>query len=80
MDFNFGPKVPFPGVLDIDLCHSPQVKPCKSADYFIKVSSLCHIVADIAIVVIVVDMMRGESIIFQISNWKLFLLLKIYLL
>ena len=46
-----------------------QIKPCKSADYLIKVSF--HIV---------VDMRQGESNIFQISTWKAFLLLKIYLL
>ena len=45
------------------------MKPCKSADYFTKVSF--HIV---------VDMSQGESNIFQISTWKAFLLLKIYLL
>ena len=49
--------------------HSPQMKPCKSPDYFIKVSF--HIV---------VDMRQGESNIFQISTSKAFLLLKIYLL
>ena len=38
MDFNSGPKVPFPGVLDIGHFHSPQMKPCKSTDYSIKVS------------------------------------------
>ena len=31
MDFNSGPKVPFPGFLDIGQFHSPN-----SADYFIK--------------------------------------------
>ena len=62
---NSGPKVPFPGVLDIGQFHSPQMKPCKSPDYFIKVSF--HIV---------VDMRQGESNIFQISTWKAFLLLK----
>ena len=66
---NSGPKVPFPGVLDIGQFHSPQMKPCKSADYFTKVSF--HIV---------VDMSQGESNIFQISTWKAFLSLKIYLL
>ena len=45
------------------------MKPCKSADYFTKISS--HIV---------VDVRQGESNIFQISTWKAFLLLKIYLL
>ena len=69
MDFNSGPKVPFPGVLDINQFHSPQMTPCKSPDYFIKVSF--HIV---------VDQGQGESNIFQISTWKAFLLLKIYLL
>ena len=69
MDFNSGPKVPFPGVLDIGQFHSPQMKPCKSPDYFIKVSF--HFV---------VDMRQGESNIFQISTWKAFLLLKIFLL
>ena len=34
MNFNTGPKVPFPGVLDIGQFHSPQIKPCKSADLF----------------------------------------------
>ena len=68
MNFNSGPKVPFPGVLDIGQFHSPQMKPCKSPDYFIKVSF--HIV---------VDMRQGESNIFQISTWKAFLLLKINL-
>ena len=62
-------KVLFPGVLDIGQFHSPQMKPCKSPDYFIKVSF--HFV---------VDMRQGESNIFQISTWKAFLLLKIYLL
>ena len=69
MDFNSGLKVPFPGVLHIGQFHSPQMNPCKSADYFIKVSF--HIV---------VDMRQGESNIFQISTWRAFLLLKIYLL
>ena len=41
--------------------HSPQMKPCKSPDYFIKVSF--HIV---------VVMRQGESNIFQISTWKAF--------
>ena len=41
------------------------MKPCKSPDYFIKVSF--HIV---------VDMRQGESNIFQISTWKAFLLVK----
>ena len=50
MDFNTGPKVPFPGVLDIGQFHSPQMKPCKSAYYFTKVSF--HIV---------VDMRQGQS-------------------
>ena len=45
------------------------MKPCKSADYFTKVS--LHIV---------VDMRQGESNIFQLSTRKAFLLLKIYLL
>ena len=45
------------------------MKPCKSPDYFIKVSF--HIV---------VDMRQGEPNIFQISTWKAFLFLKIYLL
>ena len=62
-------KSPFHGVLDIGQFHSPQMKPYKSPDYFIKVSF--HIV---------VDMRQGESNIFQISTWKAFLLLKIYLL
>ena len=52
-------------VLDIGQFHSPQMKPCKSPDYFIKVSF--HFV---------VDMRQGESNIFQISTWKTFLLLK----
>ena len=69
MDFNTGPKEPFPGVLDIGQFHSPQMKPCKSADYFTKVSF--HIV---------VDMSQGESNIFQISTSKALLSLKIYLL
>ena len=69
VDFNTGPKVPFPGVLDIGQFHSPQMNPCKSADYFTMVSF--HIVA---------DMRQGESNIFQISTWKALLLLKIYLL
>ena len=45
------------------------MKPCKSADYSIKVSF--HIVVYIR---------QGESNIFQISTWKAFLSLKIYLL
>ena len=49
--------------------HSPQMKPCKSPDYFIKVSFD-----------FVVDMRQDESNIFQISTWKAFLLLSIYLL
>ena len=49
---------------DIGQFHSPQMKPCKSADYFTKISS--HIV---------VDVRQGESNIFQISTWKAFLLL-----
>ena len=69
VDFNSGPKVPFPGVLDIGHFHSPRMKPCKSADYSIKVSF--HIVVYIR---------QGESNIFQISTWKAFLSLKIYLL
>ena len=69
MDFNSGPKVPFPGFLDVGQFHSPQMKPCKSVDYFIKVRFR-----------IVVNMRQGESNIFQISTWKAFLLLKIYLL
>ena len=69
MDFNSGLKVPFPGVLDIGQFHSPETKPCESADYFIKVSF--HIVVDIR---------QGESNIFQISTWKAFSLLKICLL
>ena len=44
MDFNTGPKVPFPAVLNIGQFHSPQMKPCKSPDYFTKVSF--HIVVD----------------------------------
>ena len=68
VDFNSGPKVPFPGVLDIGEFHSLRMKPCKSADYFIKVSF--HIV---------VDTRQGESNIFHISTWRAFLLLKIYL-
>ena len=68
MDFNTGPKVPFPGVLDIGHFHSPRMKPCKSVDYFTLVSF--HIVVDIR---------QGESKILQISTWKAFLLLKIYL-
>ena len=67
--FNSGPKVPFPGVLHISQFHFPQMKPYKLVDYFIKVSF--HIV---------VDMRQGECNIFQISTWKAFLLLKIYLL
>ena len=59
-------KSPSHGVLDIGQFHSPQMKPCKSPDYFVKVSF--HIV---------VDMTQGESNIFQISTWKAFLLLKI---
>ena len=59
MDFNSGPKVPFPGFLDIGQFHSPH-----SADYFISFH-------------IVVDIKQGESIIFQISTWEAFLLLKI---
>ena len=59
MDFNSGPKVPFPGSLDIGQFHSPY-----SADYFISFH-------------IVVDIRQGESIIFQFSTWKAFLLLKI---
>ena len=62
MDFNSGPKVPFPGFLDIGQFHSPH-----STDYFISFH-------------IVVDIRQGESIIFQISTWEAFLLLKIYLL
>ena len=61
-------KSPYHGVLDISQFHSPQMKPCKSPDYFINVSF--HIA---------VDMRQGESNIFQISTWKAFLLLKIYL-
>ena len=57
MDFNTGPKVPFPGVLDIGQFHSPEMKPCKLADYFTKVRF--HIV---------VNMRKGESNIFQIFN------------
>ena len=57
MHFNTSPKVPFPGVLDIGLFHSPQMKPCKLADYFTKVRF--HIV---------VNMRQGESNIFQIFN------------
>ena len=60
-------KSAFHGVLDIGQFHSPQMKPCKSPDYFIKVSF--HIV---------VEGRQGESNIFQISTWKAFLLLKIY--
>ena len=60
MDFNSGPKVPFPGFADSGQFHS--------ADYFSKVSF--HIV---------VGMRQGEPIIFQISTWKAFSLLKIYL-
>ena len=59
MDFNSGPKVPFPGSLDIGQFHFPY-----SADYFISFH-------------IVVDIRQGESIIFQISPWEAFLLLKI---
>ena len=33
VDFNSGPKVPFPGVLDIGEFHSPRMKPCKSAEF-----------------------------------------------
>ena len=57
VDFNTGPKVPFPGVLDIGQFHSPQMKPCKLADYFTKVRF--HIL---------VNMRQGESKIFQIFN------------
>ena len=57
MDFNSGPKVPFPGVLDIGHFHSPQMKPCKSADYSIKASF--HIV---------VYVRQGESNIFHLEN------------
>ena len=57
VDFNPGPKVPFPGVLDIGQFHSPQMKPCKLADYFTKVRF--HIL---------VNMRQGESKIFQIFN------------
>ena len=64
VDFKSGPRVdPFLGVLDIGQFHSPQIKLCKSADYFMKVSF--HIK---------VDMRQGESNIFQISTWKAFLL------
>ena len=59
MDFNSGPKILFPEFLNIGQFHSPQ--PCKSADYFIKVS-----------IQIVVDMRQGESNIFQTSTWKAF--------
>ena len=62
-------KSSFHGVLDIGQFHSPQMKPCKSPDYFIKISF--HIV---------VDMGQAESNIFHVSTWKAFLLLKIYLL
>ena len=62
MDFNFGPKVPFPGFLDFGQFHSPH-----STDYFISFH-------------ILVDIRQGEYIISQISTWKAFLLLKIYLL
>ena len=62
-------KSPFHGVLGIGQFHSPQmIKPCKSPDYIIKVSF--HIV---------VDMRQGESNFFQISTWKAFLLVKIYI-
>ena len=64
MDFKSGPRVDrFRGVLDIGQFHFPQIKPCKSADYFVKVSF--HIE---------VDMRQGESNIFQVSTWKAFLL------
>ena len=56
---------PFHGVLDIGQFHSPQMKPCKSPDYFIKVSF--HFV---------VHMRQGESNIFQISTWKAFFITK----
>ena len=69
VDFNSGPKVPFPRVLDTGHLHSRQMKPCKSADYSINASF--HIVVYIR---------QGESNIFHISTWKAFLLLKIYLL
>ena len=59
MAFNSCPKILFPGFLNICQFHSPQ--PCKSADYFIKVSFQ-----------IVVDMRQGESNIFQASTWKAF--------
>ena len=62
-------KSAFHGVLDIGQFHSPQMKPCKSPDYFIKVSF--HIL---------VDMKQDESNIFQISTRKAVLLLKICLL
>ena len=58
-------KSAFHGVLDIGQFHSPQMKPCKSPDYFIKVSF--HIL---------VDMKQDESNIFQISTRKAVLLLK----
>ena len=64
-----GLKSSFHGVMDIGQFHSLQMKPCKSPDYLINVSF--HIV---------VDMRQGESNIFQISTWKAFLFLKIYLL
>ena len=69
VDLNSGRNVPFPGVLDIGQFHSPQMKPCKSPDYFIKVSF--HIV---------MDMRQGESNIFQVATSKAFLSLKTYLL
>ena len=62
-------KPPFHGVLDIGQFHSPQMKPCKSPDYFIKVSFP-----------IVMDMRQGESNIFQVATSKAFLSLKTYLL
>ena len=68
VDFNTGPKVPFPGVLDIGQFHSPQMKPCKSADYFTKVSF--HIV---------VNVRQGESKIFQIFNLESIFITKKYI-
>ena len=67
MDFNSGPKVPFPwgsGYWPVPF----------SSDEALQIAGLFHQVS----FHFVVDMRQGESNIFQISTWKAFLLLKIY--
>ena len=69
MDFNSGPIVPFPwgsGYWPVPF----------SSDEALQIAGLFHQVS----FHFVVDMRQGESNIFQISTWKAFLLLKIYLL